>query len=467
MRPLSLGLAAALASSAIVAVTTKASAPALNAPAVESIAGTSGASRRPDVQTTWTVQNCDDSGANSLRDIIENPVNAKSGDIVDLSQLPMLCGMADSIITLGAEIVVSQNDLTLLGPAAASGNVMLSGNDASRVLNHEGSGTLSIEALTLANGAVHAAGPARGGCVYSKGNVYLQQVVATGCSIISDTASAAGGGIYSVGDTHLVFSTISGNKAMALQNSASGAGLSVRGSLTTKYSAISSNKAYDGAIIGDGGGAEVSAGATLISSTFDQNSADRGSAVWVGSGETKISNSTISENEAVMGPAIYIRSNSAVICNSTIAFNRALTNSYSAVVFAPFPPPGTLDLESSIVAGNLGHGEPEDLYVMPPSALSGADNLVVASNVSPPGVISVTTDPKLGPLQFNGGHTMTHQLLSGSPAVGIGNVTQLNPPFNIYDQRGIGYPRTTGPSASVDIGAVQFDRIFVDGLDLQ
>ena len=91
---------------------------------------------------------------------------------------------------------------------------------------------------------------------------------------------------------------------------------------------------------------------------------------------------------------------------------------------------------------------------------AGTDNLVIASNVpSPPGVITVTSDPKLGPLQFNGGWTRTHALLPGSPALGMGNDTGSL----THDQRGVGYPRTSGPNATTDIGAVQFDTIFAHG----
>jgi hypothetical protein len=89
---------------------------------------------------------------------------------------------------------------------------------------------------------------------------------------------------------------------------------------------------------------------------------------------------------------------------------------------------------------------------------------VLAANVIPPaGVITVTSDPMLGPLQFNGGPTLTHALLQGSPAVNAGNNNNVSPTGN--DQRGIGYARTSGPAASVDIGAVQFDSIFAGSFD--
>jgi len=107
-------------------------------------------------------------------------------------------------------------------------------------------------------------------------------------------------------------------------------------------------------------------------------------------------------------------------------------------------------LQSSIIANNTaGVGNSSaDLYLpVGAGTLSGADNVVIASNIvsPPPGVITITTDPKLGPLAFNGGTTRTHALLPGSPALGVGN----NNAMRTNDQRGDGYPRTTGPNASV------------------
>ena len=78
---------------------------------------------------------------------------------------------------------------------------------------------------------------------------------------------------------------------------------------------------------------------------------------------------------------------------------------------------------------------------------------------APPGVITVMLDPKLDDLRWNGGPTPTHQLLADSPARGAGNND-----VGVYgEQRGAGYPHANG--GTVDIGAVQFDTIFVDGLD--
>src|SRR6202022_2943055 len=45
--------------------------------------------------------------------------------------------------------------------------------------------------------------------------------------------------------------------------------------------------------------------------------------------------------------------------------------------------------------------------------------------------------PPLGPLQDNGGPTLTHALLAGSPAIDAGN----NEYATDWDQRGEGFPR--------------------------
>ena len=60
------------------------------------------------------------------------------------------------------------------------------------------------------------------------------------------------------------------------------------------------------------------------------------------------------------------------------------------------------------------------------------------------------TDPKLGPLQDNGGPTFTRLPLAGSPAIDKGLPGGTPPEF---DQRGTGFPRVIG--ARVDVGAVE------------
>jgi hypothetical protein len=462
---LSFALAAALASSALVAVTTKASAPAPHAQPIGSAAAASGLPRRPDVQTTWTVQNCDDSGANSLRDVIENPLNAKSGDIVDLSQLPLLCGMLDSMITLSnGEIAVQQNDLTLKGPS--NGTVTISGAHMSRVFHHTGSGTFALIALTIEDGYYHAISNAYGGCIYSQGSAFLSDVVLTQCEIKSDAGWAKGGGIAALSAT-LVASKVSENQADGAGPNGYGGGVYSETSLVAKYSTINDNEAFNGTDYGRAGGMVARQGATLISSTIENNIAGLGGGIVVG-GPTTILNSTISRNSAMDHGSGLIAFDTTLIANSTIAFNHQDSSDQpGGLYFHGTSASSTLTLQSSIIADNTdgAANTPADVYIFPGfGSLAGADNLVIASNVSDPAVITLTSDPKLGPLQFNGGRTRTHMLLPSSPALGKGNINGL-PPSITKEERGPGYPRTTGPNSSVDLGAVQFDTIFTDSFD--
>jgi hypothetical protein len=77
-------------------------------------------------------------------------------------------------------------------------------------------------------------------------------------------------------------------------------------------------------------------------------------------------------------------------------------------------------------------------------------------------------DPMLGPLQFNGGQTLTRELLPGSPAIDAGDdcVTEatrcgdLNLPQLTTDQRGAGFPRKV--NTHVDIGAFELQSSLPD-----
>ena len=61
-------------------------------------------------------------------------------------------------------------------------------------------------------------------------------------------------------------------------------------------------------------------------------------------------------------------------------------------------------------------------------------------------------DPLLGPLQDNGGPTLTHALLKGSPVIDAGD----NADAPDYDQRGEGYPRIVG--GRIDIGSFEVQK---------
>ncbi len=67
----------------------------------------------------------------------------------------------------------------------------------------------------------------------------------------------------------------------------------------------------------------------------------------------------------------------------------------------------------------------------------------------------------LGPLADNGGPTLTHALLPGSPAIDAGDNTDAPE----WDQRGPGFPRIV--NGTIDIGAFEVQNTAASKYDSQ
>jgi hypothetical protein len=402
------------------------------------------------------VQNCGDGGpgSGSLRDVI---ASAAPGETIDLSQLSAKCGMAEAVITLSnGEIAISQDDLKLQGPLAGSVTIEPAEGKQNRILNHTGSGMLVLNNLSLANGRVQGnLGDANGGCVNSRGSVFLSHSWVSGCMVTG--AHVLGGGVFAANDVVLLKSALSGNEAIAATAKGLGGGVGVGKNLLVLYSTVTGNHANSGGGIASDWGV---AGNTIsiYNSTIDSNTASSCGAADVSGSAITVANSTISDNSATHDGGMCLYGQAAIL-NSTIAFNAPTYDSGGLRMEGI----GSLNLQSSIIAVNgSGSGVP-DLYVGSNITASGADNLITsASGNLSAGVIKLTSSPKLDPsLRYNGGLTRTHAVLRGSPVIANGN----NSGIFWTDQRGKGYARTTGTSAATDIGAFQFDSIFFDDFD--
>jgi len=423
---------------------------------------------------TITVKNCNDTGADSLRDAI---ARAASGDTISATSLSC------SRISLShGPIVVSQDDLTLLGPNRA---LTLYGRDTTQVLRHTGTGTLKLQGLSIAHG-LNEGVDARGGCIVSTGNVELRNSQVHHCvsSAVGAGSLAGGGGVFAMGNVALYTSAIYRNTTKNEGNTSTshGGGVSAVGRFIAIHSDISNNVAQ-----GDGGAANA-VSFTVRYTNIGGNTAHNGGGLWANLGPagadrtSTIANSTIARNHAdlnvggarfIYGRVVVINTtvsgNSApngdtgglympygsfgderdsLVANSTIAFNTAGGN--SSECGSLYWPGDWLNIESTIVANNTCFGLPSDIdidYHYSPTIL-GSHNLIGVSSVEvPPDTIS--SDPRLGALMNNGGETRTHALLSDSPALEAGNdVEGLG-----YDQRGVGFPRVKGEGP--DIGAFE------------
>jgi CSLREA domain-containing protein len=170
---------------------------------------------------------------------------------------------------------------------------------------------------------------------------------------------------------------------------------------------------------------------TIINSTISGNT---DSGISTGRSVLTVINSTINANA---GSGIFIGNSPIFVVNSTISSNAG---------GGIFNAGGTAKLHSTILANNLSSKECDvgDLG----GFFSDGYNLVGddSCGFSGPGDI-VGVDPKLGPLQDNGGLTFTHALVPGSPAIDAGDDAACL----ATDQRGVTRPQGT----ACDIGAYE------------
>ncbi len=456
----------------------------------------------PAFAASLPVSNCADDGSpGTLRSVV---MTAADGDVVDLSGLS-----CDHITLTQGPIDISVHgphrvdDLTFTGPGMQ--RLIIDGASASRILVHGtddvGIGLLSIQDLTLAHALSLQEVAA---CVTSNGNVVLDHVALddchtgkladtvfggaiavfgnltmvssriTGSSSSNSYGAAAGGGAYVGHDATIVASTISGNTASGAgmySRVTGGGGIYVVGDLSISESTISGNTVTSTAPP-FGGGVFGRRNITIVRSVLNDNHSDLSGGAIVKSGNVYdpgaqsrallIMDSTISGNTAQVGGGI-VSAYPTSILNSTVAFNHAGAIA-GGVYFSVATTYSALTMQSSIIANNVAgdttHAADLATYSSQPVPITGANDLVMSADANfqlPADTLSV--DPLLAPLADNGGPTMTHALLAGSPALDAGD--------NFFgfptDQRG--YARVSGPAA--DIGAFEQvqDLIFEDGFD--
>ena len=232
----------------------------------------------------------------------------------------------------------------------------------------------------------------------------------------TDKPSAVGGGAIAQEGVVVIESIVSGNVAQAPTGKVYGGGF-LTSTLVLKYSTISNNTAASAGTVteyGSGGGFVTISDTTIFASTIDHNLADAAGGVSIrGSGETQatIALTTISSNVGTLGFGALDTMADLTLRGSTIAFNTSGPTVPAGVTLSG----STTDLQSTIIADNA----PMDLAGG--GAIFGNNSLV---KIAAPGttlpVGTLTLDPKLGPLAFNGGPTRTHALGAGSPALGAG-----------------------------------------------
>ncbi|TWU47692.1 SdrD B-like domain-containing protein [Rubripirellula reticaptiva] len=337
-------------------------------------------------------------------------------------------------------------DLTIIG--VASETVIDASGLGDRAIDLGYYTALHMHGVTVTGGTASGAtatGDYRGGGLRSDFGtaLYLDQVNFHDNTAISSN-SGSGGALDLFGTTTIVHSTFKNNESKNDGGAIATAGS--QGTLTILASTFDGNN-------GPGGGAIYSVQSLLIQdSLFTGNNAtlptpngSNGGAINANAGSSvTITNSTFTGHVSGFGGAMYLTGD-ANISNSTIVNNSS--PNWGGGIYFGGSASKTLQIGNSIIAGNTSVNGGPNVYG---TLTSLGGNLVVGTSGSTGFGVSgdiFPSDAMLESLSDNGGPTMTHLPLAGSPAIDAGS----NAIATDRDARGIARPQGT----AVDIGAVE------------
>jgi hypothetical protein len=376
----------------------------------------------------------------SLRDAI---ANTPSGGTVDFPS-----GLSGTIVLSGSPLSINE-DLTVTGP---------------------GANVITIDAQNVGNALILAYNPITPNQVGISGLTFMgiSGLAFTSCSIlnlgavltmhnctVSGDRAVHGDGIDNLGTLLLTSCTVSDFLGRGIVNDESGHTATIIGStisgnsgggignydstLTLTGSTVSGN-GTSGTGVGGGiwnEGEHPVGTVTVTNSTLSGNSAGTGGGIYNSWATVIVRDSTISGNSAaVEGGGIYNYGNSGITYEGVFILNTIV-----AANSAPTSP----DVENTGVVpiavgqwSSRGHN-----LIGDGSGISGWKTTDLVGTDGQP------LDPKLGPLQVNGGPTTTLAPLVGSPALAAGDPTGAP----LWDQRGPGYARVV--NGHMDMGAVE------------
>jgi Ca2+-binding RTX toxin-like protein len=365
-----------------------------------------------------------------------NGINENAGktgdlDIASRNNVLYIVSVGAQKATINASTLLNSDRVfhILGGGAVGLENVIVTGG----LSNSNGGGILVEEAgiLGLTHTDVTNNQGFDGGGIYNDGTTLLF----SGSAVNNNTSTGYGGGIRNYGNLKIIDSTISNN------NGSAGGGIYNSGTQTLINTTVSNNTAKY-----EGGGIYnyfYTASSALLNTTVSGNKAEFLGAAGIANayGIITIKNSTVTNNTFSGGTS----------------YSGGISNDYN----------GTVNLSNTIVAGNFAL-EVNVLYPDLRGKFNGNNNNLIGILDGAEGTIGTGTDivnanVQLSPLQNNGGFTLTHIPLSGSPAINAGNNNQI--PVDSEDLDGDGDTTEQLPfdarnlarisGGTVDIGAVE------------
>jgi len=359
--------------------------------------------------TELVVTTLADSGAGSLREAL--------GLIADGGTITFDPSLAGSTIGLTSGQLAVDRNVTI--DASTAPGIVVSGTNNSRVFQIGSSATVDMNDLVIADGV---AAP-QGGGVLNFGTLNLNRVVVRDNTENSGGPANfqfGGGGIYAgAGATlNLTDSTVADN--VSLNQPAGGLYGFFGSTINITRSTVSGNVAASDVA----GGLRSLGNATIVNSTFSGNV----STAWHGGG-------------------IFHTDGQLTVTNSTFSGNIAPAGTASGILVATFGAPANATLTNNVLEGFAGAFACAIEGGGAATITSGGFNVISDFSCSPDGTTDqAATDALLATLADNGGSTLTHALIVGSPAIDAGSSAACPP----TDQRGV------TRDGLCDVGAFEF-----------
>ena len=399
-------------------------------------------------------------------------ISAATGDF-DLNGVTLTNGSTSG--PGGAILSSTSGELTLTDSVVS---------DSSSTSTYPGGGGIrALGAVTVTRSTISGnSSQGRGGGIEAHGLLTVSE-----SEIRDNTSRNDGGGLWGFGGIVVSDSALRNNHAT--NSSASGGAIHAQAEdVALTRSSVTGNSAGF-----NGGGTSGLYRTNVVDSTISGNSAQRGGGIHAYYGDLTVRSSTISGNAATRGGGIYTYSeSSALIQNTTISNNsggglfaggdpfgssQSITLNHSTVtsnlVGVTAERVRNLTLNHTILADNttdlvINSASPffyvDYSLIGDTSSLSGGDLSSIQAGVG--NLFDVSAN--LGPLQDNGGPTLTHVPLEGSLVINAGDPTLTAGVDDVplYDQRGVGFDRVH--DEHIDIGAVEVEAppIIVPSFDV-
>jgi hypothetical protein len=407
--------------------------------------------------STYTVNLATDAGTST---------GAFSGDIrycINQANSDAARGVSDTISFAPSvnTITLTQGKLDLTATTGSAqvtidggGKVTVSGGDVSTVFQVEQGASVLIAGLTITHGNSNGVSYQGGGISISGGTATLNNCTLSGNSSSIGGAILVENYLTYIGTATLNNCILSGNSSP----NSYGGGIFILGSTATLNNCtLYGNSAFIGGGICMQNQGRIQSTAILNNCTLSENTAS-----YYGGGIVNYANDSLAPSTVVLdnctlfgnsagpfgGGGIFNDYGTATLANCTLSGNSANNGGGGIRNYV-----GTVTLNNSIVANSLSGGDIFNANYW--ATLQGSNNLV-GDGSGLPGWLS--GDPRLGPLQDNGGPTQTLALLPGSPAIDAGD-NSLIPTGVTTDQRG--FSRIV--NKLVDLGAFEVQSVNLAG----